>query len=416
MQHVTRHVQFPMRSRCIAIATLLTLLTPFLAQACAIAPFTESGDVVQPTGRTRLLVAWSADLAAQETFVVHPELQGTADRFGLVFGFPARPTISEPPKQLFDVLAARTRPLPPPKPETSFFDGATGAAPPSATSIQVIEERVVGDLHVTILSATHGRALEQWLRARKFTVNAQDRKNIAYYLQSPGAHFAALELTARAQQRQKPCNPEMPRYAQPGCRSEALPLDTPPVAQSYDLRPIAFTFAAPRAPILPLRFAADDDVAQPVTLYTIGREPLIIPGAALAFSGRVHTEVTATNDPLHTLATPDDWLLRLELKIDPQKITRDPQLVPWMDAITIRPTTDDALRILAPEATPTNSGIMRLTAGEMRAVDDAPEILELPPNPLVTPPSGSRTWPSLVAQHMLRFPLLFFAIAPFIEN
>ncbi|MBI2483315.1 DUF2330 domain-containing protein [Candidatus Uhrbacteria bacterium] len=412
-----------MRSKFFAFAALIAWCMPPLAQACAIAPFTPPEVTVQPTGHTNILVRWDhgvtqqgnvaiAPKSGRETLVIAPELRGNAADFGLVFGFPARPELSEPPTELFATLATMTRPLPPPVQFGGLFDGATATAPPSTTApeVAVTEERVIGDLQITVLTAKNGRALEEWLRARTYVVDAQDRANIAYYLnrrnlerfsRAPDPHFVAIQLTAKAR-----------AAAQNELTDDEIEPSEQPLAP-YDIRPIGFTFST-NMPFLPIRFAADGDPTQPVTLYTISSSPLIIPGAGLAFHGRLGMEVREPSHALARLAQPGDRLLRLELRIDPRRITRDPELVPqWTISKEIRPTVGDALLILAPESTPIDAGIVRPAPGELRAIDDAPAIADPPPPP-AAPPTSTRHWPFFAAQQMLRLPLLLFFAAPFV--
>ncbi|MDO8462721.1 MAG: DUF2330 domain-containing protein [bacterium] len=323
-----------------AIGTLMTMglllgLHVPVARACVSGEFTRPGQRVELTGRTRMLVTWDGEV---ERFVVDLAYQSDAKDFGAVFALPAQPNIAKAHEALFKELIEFTRPLPRRRLPGSVDVGVSrvkfGRGQTSAAGVSVIKEQSIGDFDVTTLDASDARALTEWLEDRDYVITDQDRENFRRAVAQRGTVFVAVRINATR------------------ARVSSSILGT------YNTPPLAFAFR-PVQPVIPLRLAADNDPTQRFSVWTIGIDPYVIPGAGLVFSGRVGRSTSNSAYPhLSPYLWSPAWMVAMEVDIDPTRIREDLALVPWDAPYEERVHYDDPLMFLMPNHVQESAGVV----------------------------------------------------------
>lgn len=126
-----------------------------LAEACCI----SYGDVAMTLANERAVIIWDQKAKIQH-FIRSANFEGKAEDFGFILPTPTQPTeIAVAQDEVFGVLAS-AKPRDPSE--------ATGGVTRSADgSVQVLDQRNVGDFEVTVLKAQEGKAIGEWLTKNK---------------------------------------------------------------------------------------------------------------------------------------------------------------------------------------------------------------------------------------------------------
>ena len=110
----------------------------------------------------------------QEQLIISPSYQGPASDFAWVVPVPARPKVEILKGAIFHELANITNPV-------GMVDGRTELYK-SPSKVQVLERKTVGAYDVSVLSATDGKALINWLKTNKYHVPNKALKPINSYV------------------------------------------------------------------------------------------------------------------------------------------------------------------------------------------------------------------------------------------
>jgi hypothetical protein len=145
-------------------------------------------DVTQPAQKAFITFDPQEDV---ETFTVQPKFEGNAKDFGMVIPTPARPKLTEMPREFFKELAVFTILKPMPLDKYKQFlampgmPGMPGMGGPMAqmrkSSVRVIEEGTVGSLEYKIIVAGKGSDLYDWLKDNKYSYSG-DEKTLDFYI------------------------------------------------------------------------------------------------------------------------------------------------------------------------------------------------------------------------------------------
>lgn len=140
------------------------------------------------------IIVWNAEKKI-EHFVRQADFGGEADDFGFIVPTPTVPTVAEANEEVFNILANldpfRNEPT-----ASSEVDAVTAA------SVELIEQYEVGDFEASILKATNGEALNEWLKANGYSSRPAMTEWLDHYAKI-NWHFAALKLI-RARDAQGP--------------------------------------------------------------------------------------------------------------------------------------------------------------------------------------------------------------------
>ena len=190
------------------LASLLAL--PLQVQACAAISY-DPDDPIQTTDESALIV-WNSKTRVEQ-FVRRASFQTKAKDFGFLVPTPTQPTLSARDDAIFNNLEFELLPKqktvvqrgPNFTPLLSSFssgDEDTAAAVNSAASsgensVEVIEEKRVGDYNSTVLRASDPASLTKWLRAHRYAVSSDTLEWLAPYVKA-GFFITAFQIAANA--------------------------------------------------------------------------------------------------------------------------------------------------------------------------------------------------------------------------
>jgi hypothetical protein len=124
-----------------------------------------------------------------EDLIISPSYQGPTSDFAWVVPVPARPKVEILKGAIFHELAALTMPAPPKGPYSA--DGHVSRN----SGVKVLERKTVGAYDVSVLSATDGKALVNWLKANNYHVPKQVLGPVNSYVKQ-GWTFVACRIKA----------------------------------------------------------------------------------------------------------------------------------------------------------------------------------------------------------------------------
>jgi hypothetical protein len=270
-----------------------------------------------PADDMQAFVAWDDGI---EHIVVQPGFTTDAEDFAFVLALPNRPTLAEAPGRIFKDLEDLTNPfLPTPMPLGAMMDDVSFAE--AEEKVILVERKIVGDYDVSILTATDSVELLEWLEAEDYQFTDNDTETFDYYIDRGGYYFAALKVNNSFDQ---PADDE---------ENEAPFSVAPDFPQPAQLSPIEFTFASSAA-VLPTRILAGDGDTMSLTLYTLGDVPLYIPGVNVQYSQQLRDSQFPSVDFFKEPTSAEQvwwqyydidqqWLVRLDLELDPKEIVND---------------------------------------------------------------------------------------------
>lgn len=177
-------------------------LTTLPSQACC--PIGPLDRHVINTDQSVIMV-WDKDKQTQH-FIRKADFKTDAKDIGFIVPSPSKPDLSESGDAAFDQLAVITAPK---KPRQQMSIPIGCSAPKSANyadSVVVIEQKRVAGFDATVLTATSGEALNEWLKENGYPYSPSVAAWAKPYLGGEW-HFTALKLTkdekARAEQELK---------------------------------------------------------------------------------------------------------------------------------------------------------------------------------------------------------------------
>ena len=234
----------------IAGVLLVFFFTVQSAGAMCMGIFIPSERQFTPPEHTRVLIVYNG---SEEVIVIEPLFNGNAEDFGMILPVPSKPTIEEAPEDLFEQLEDFTNPQVMIMAVSDTPDmNMIGAG---ESKVVVVEQKVVGDYDVTVLTASESNSLSDWLTDNGYTFTEKDEENFAYYIDQGGFYFIAMKVTVD---------------------SDAIDKDDGTVNGRLSLIDVRFDT---EEAIVPIRTVAGNTSARMTfTLYTLGDVPLFIPG------------------------------------------------------------------------------------------------------------------------------------------
>src|SRR5690349_14051034 len=109
----------------------------------------------------RALIIWDSENHKQH-FIRQASFMGEAKDFGFIVPTPTKPDVAEADTKVFSTLESLVPPT-----RSSGAKGMDSAA--SAGSADLIEQYRVGDYEVSILKASEGKSIIDWLKANNYT-------------------------------------------------------------------------------------------------------------------------------------------------------------------------------------------------------------------------------------------------------
>ncbi|HMS56081.1 MAG TPA: DUF2330 domain-containing protein [Fimbriimonadaceae bacterium] len=138
--------------RCFTAALLVA--TGSIATACCI----SYGEVAKTLAKETAVIFWDQDKKV-EHFIRKAEFEGEAEDFGFIFPSPTQPfRIEVADERIFGMLESMK-----PRSSTMGCSAEEAAKSAHAGSVEVLEQKRVGDYDVTVLKATDGAAMGEWL-------------------------------------------------------------------------------------------------------------------------------------------------------------------------------------------------------------------------------------------------------------
>lgn len=195
--------------------------------------------------RERALITEPAQKAAliyshgREQLIISPSFSGPPGDFAWVVPVPSRPQVKILHGALFHELARIVEPPPPVRVYTPD-GGARAPGPPHRRPVVLLERKTVGAYDVSILSATDGGALQQWLDRNGYALPTRARRPLAQYV-----HERWTFVACRVKQ------PANARGLQQGV-----------------LAPLSLTFASPNL-VYPMRLSAINPTRFDLLLYML---------------------------------------------------------------------------------------------------------------------------------------------------
>jgi hypothetical protein len=230
----------------------------------------------------------------------------------------ARPKDPDAPKGLFENLDSMTNPWVPVPMPIDCPHCAIMSAATEKSAVTVHEIATAGDYTATILSATSGSALADYLKNNGYPINTKDIEVFNHYVAKGNWYFTALKVDVSK--------------------------ITPSVDGKIDglLNPIQITFASDRA-MLPMKLLASDMGTVKLLVYTLSQNGLFVPGVDVQYAKKLTSsspKVTESFDwntwtkineviyePIATILsrfTPSgNWLVRMGLDVDTKSVISD---------------------------------------------------------------------------------------------
>lgn len=307
--------------------------------------FAPPGRVFEPANNIKTLIVKNG---SDQKFVVQPQFSGDAVDFALVMPFGAQPEIKEAPKRLFERLEDLTNP------EQDFFiDDCIDCGPvPLAldsrqeSSVEVVEQRDVGEYAATTLRANDADELLQWLNDNGYDVPDSKQRTLNYYVGNDTAYFVALKVNLDE--------------ANIGTDGQIL----------GELDPISFEFKSDEA-MLPLRLMSDEQSTDRINLvvYAMGDEQLYIPGAELQYAQKL-SDRNIRDAQLDDFANRSDWLVRNNIALEPSEIEVDLTLLTTPEDLVIDAQNEGTIR-LNPDLLDDKTGLISPVGPRIKYLTDS---------------------------------------------
>jgi hypothetical protein len=358
----------------VVTALLLTMMVTVNAM-CPVA-VTPPDSFVHLTDETQGLIVWD-EQSGEQTFVVRQGYEGVASDFGLVLPTPSEPNLTREDDDLFRQLNTLTK-----DPDRGIDLGRQGPRVQTMDAeVEVVKQRQIGDFDLTVLQANESNALLDWLDRNNYTYGNRTEANIDHYINKDGYYFTAMKINVEA----ATCldAAEFRIGTSPQLRQRLLETDTEIDDRCWlrgGLSPVAFTYEA-KEPGLPLRIMAKPHDPSPMTephtehnhthdeeqvlppgeflLYTVGDQPLTVPGAKVQYANTVGS----VEDPLADYEVDGSYLVRQRIKFDAHEVEED---------LTFREAKpfyqNDEASVINPEDRDTENGIMKFDGVNQRSI------------------------------------------------
>jgi hypothetical protein len=139
----------------------------------------------------KAIIVWDPERKL-EHFVRQASFEGEAMDFGFIVPAPSEPKVAEAKGEAFDGLEVFVSKEMGGDSATTGFAGMDSAAEP-AGSVEVIDQYLVGDFEVSILKATDGKSMLDWLRENNYDSRPAMEDWLDHYAKM-GWYFAALKF------------------------------------------------------------------------------------------------------------------------------------------------------------------------------------------------------------------------------
>ncbi len=237
----------------------------------------------------------------REQLIISPSFSGPPGDFAWVVPVPTRPQVKILGGALFHELARIVAP-PRPRRVSAPAGGAKVAMPISRPLVTLLERKTVGAYDVSVLSATDGGALQQWLDRNGYAMPTRARQSLAQYVRERWTFVAC-------------------RVKQPA-KARGL--------QQGVLAPLSLSFASPKL-VYPMRLSAINPTRFDLLLYLLVPRGAAVP-ALRQWPGAFPQSRHATAPPnsggaryptLAGMRADAVQIIWMKIGIAPQDCTRD---------------------------------------------------------------------------------------------
>jgi len=175
--------------------------------ACCPAP--PSGKPVVNADQTVILI-WDADTKTQH-FIRQASFKSDADDFGFLVPTPTQPELNESGNEAFPLLKKMTEPeiIKQRRPSGSVGCGCGASAPPAglaskdASSVRVLQEKMVAGFHAVVLEADSAEVLVRWLKENGYAYSPEIQAWAKPYIDQ-GWKITALKIAKSADAKETP--------------------------------------------------------------------------------------------------------------------------------------------------------------------------------------------------------------------
>ena len=174
-----------MRISARAVSATFLLMAVTIGYACCMAYGAHPVALVDE----KAIIIWNAE-QKREHFIRQASFDSEAEHFGFIVPVPSHPEVAEADAAAFNLLES----LIPMDPEADGDeDDATESTDDDPEGVDVIEQYVVGDYEVTILTATDGKSMLAWLEENEYDSRPAMEEWLDYYAKKDW-FFAALKF------------------------------------------------------------------------------------------------------------------------------------------------------------------------------------------------------------------------------
>ncbi|MCY3021007.1 MAG: DUF2330 domain-containing protein [Planctomycetota bacterium] len=219
-----------------AVALALTCAAPVLSRRTSVSadgrvmPPRDYNGSLEELAQEALIIFHDSDRpgGAVEDLILKISVQSTGEvrNFGWVVPFPQEPTVAKEDqalfKELFDYVAARTRPAF----KNSGRGGLEAGAPAQADDVTVLSRKIVGTYDVAIVRENVAGSLDQWLAKEGFQTMGRDAEDVIGFYRRKGYVFACIKVsdTAMAEERTVDLHPLRFTFRTGGCDGIYFPM------------------------------------------------------------------------------------------------------------------------------------------------------------------------------------------------
>jgi Uncharacterized protein conserved in bacteria (DUF2330) len=178
-----------------SMAIVLLDSTPAFERASACCPAPPNNKPVVNADQTVIMI-WDAKAKTQH-FIRQASFKSAAEDFGFLIPSPTQPELGETGQEPFTLLAKLTEPekIEMKRPAQGVSCGCADSAPAAknASTVRVLEEKLVAGYHAVVLEASTANALVDWLKNNGYAYSPEVQAWAEPYVKS-GWKFTALKV------------------------------------------------------------------------------------------------------------------------------------------------------------------------------------------------------------------------------
>ncbi len=232
------------------------------ADGCFVFHWNKQKDINEPTQKAIILhdKGW-------EDMVLQVKYEGSAEDFGWLIPVPGLPEVRKGSMECFYELSRLTQRRFPSMQHLAVMSQSLSKAKGEDEGVKVIKVKTVGAYEVTVLSATKGASLAEWLDARHFAFPKEKQNILDDYVKKQWCFVAAkIDPTLNGFVMQR-------GPLKRGPDRTGISSSTRQKLASGELHPLVISFPSEKC-VFPLAISAVNGKPSEVSLYVLSSEPL----------------------------------------------------------------------------------------------------------------------------------------------